>query len=35
MGIKEVKSALLIIQLKENKSLDQNNLQYRDKRMKT
>lgn len=35
MGIKGEKPALLITQLKENKSLDQNNLMYRKKRMKT
>lgn len=35
MGIKGVQSALLITELKENKSLDQNNLMYGEKRMKT
>jgi len=35
MGIRGVKLALLITQLKESKSLDQNNLMYRKKRMKT
>lgn len=35
MGIKGVKSALLITELRENKSLDQNNLKYREKRTKT